>query len=291
MNYPYNKKYKLAVILESDISETETILDPSRDTTSLFLVILNLYPSVFALDRPKVFKLLDIEDNNYFWNNYTKKNVENLIEKVYEIYDKPSSSKGHINYGYKVHDEIKRCYSPEMNNTSNLETILIKDTSISNDLRQDNFSKIEKLLEENDKDPDAELYFIRPIRNPCDIVLSYMSQSSQSTRDVTRNYSELLEWCMNDLIWFLRLEEKYPSKFYHFFAPNFDSREVLNFMKIEIDEDKCSMVNKVYGMGRNVIKRANEYQKYKLKEFIWRRTKESDFVKKILRQLIDVFRL
>jgi len=110
---------------------------------------------------------------------------------------------------------------------------------VSNHIRDNNVD-LGTIFSRNDK-----LRFLLPVRNPLDCAMSNLKRGHvRHFTNLNRESSmeEVTTEILREFLWFLRLKEKYPTRFFFFFEHDFGTdtlRDMAGFLGIEPDEQWC----------------------------------------------------
>jgi len=221
--------------------KTLILLGPYRNLTTLTTALLSLHPSVIAYNHGLVRMPKSVR---FYEDPSNQRKYQNFIQYILNNYQS-----GHR--GTKGGD-IRKCHAFDrkhetmynLKQTTDFEkkspsVIVWKESGrlISYFRRNGkfkSFDRIEKLLRAN---PDV--YFLRPVRNLPDCVQSNMDRKHArftdfNPDDYPKAHDErnaFLRWCMNDLIWFLKLEYCYPDRFLHFNESEFPIQKIFQMIK------------------------------------------------------------
>ena len=234
------QKVKADHIPVNDIKTVCLILGPYRNLTSLIAGILFLHPTCQVLNHAGM-RIFHKPDLNFLYQyNLSKFNAFLKYAICISGGGQRGPFGGSITFEHSFdYANLQKSYHERFGNSlikEKIDCLIWKESSKTASFIKMNNIDLGDILKQNNK-----LKFLLPIRNPLDC-----AESNINTKHVVFNpnlnanssFEEVLEGIMQDLLWFLSLQKKFPDSFFHFFENRFDEAVLLNlasFLKIEKD--------------------------------------------------------
>ncbi len=244
-----DKIYSLPYKHRAKEIETVVILfGPYRNLTTLLASVLSLHPVCQVLNHAGERVLNDKKKN--FLVKYNEKKFLNFLK--FALYASQSGRRGQYGGGIFFshafdYEIMKEKYYSRYNNhlKQEIKCIFWKESlKISNFIRDNNVN-LEKILKENEK-----IKFILPVRNPIDCAFSNLKTGHiKHFPDRILNFQDCLQSIFKEFVFFLKLKEKNPKRFFYFFEDDFISRlsEIACFLDLAPDKrwlkDSSEVIN------------------------------------------------
>jgi len=249
-------------------------LGPYRNLTTLTAAIISLHPGCQVLNHAGM-RILGIKELD-FLSEYNDNIFANFVKYAVHI----SGSGTRAEYGGTItlshafdHNNMKKRYFERYANVlikEKIECLYWKESlRLSNYIKQTNVD-LGNIFKRNDK-----LLFLMPIRNPLDCAESnrrtgHMLLFPDMNQDAS--FEDVLDKILIEFLWFFRLRDKYPERFFYFYENKVDENlwlELATFLRINPTKEWIRDASNNYQI-KKTYKHSNEsisYYRNKIEEY------------------------
>lgn len=264
----FKKEYDLLVskrINKDSVDSVTIMLGPYRNLTTLTASIAFLHPQCQVLNHggQRIFNDRRLD----FLKDYSNKRFENFLK--YAIHISGGGDRGNyggsitLSHAFQENSQMWDIYQQVDHPLikENIKCLFWKESQkVTNHIRK-NQLQFSKLFFKN-----TAIKFLLPVRNPLDCAFSnhgsgflkYLPGVNSAS-----NIEEVLGVILDEYLWFIELERKYPNRFYHYFAHN-NSKETLRefekFLGLDPSPEWLKLSSKVFIIKANYIHRTDLIQ-------------------------------
>jgi len=221
---------------KKDLMSVCIILGPYRNLTTLLGATLFFHPNCQVLNHADRRVLLNRKIN--FLIDYSSEKFNKFCQFVFFASQrgKRGNYGGSITFAHAFDRQtVKELFYKRYKNRLLKRTINC--IVWKGDLDVTNFIRSNEIDLANIFQKNSAIRFIRPIRNPLDCAMSNFRTGYGKRFSDLKNYSleDILEKIIEDLLWFIRLKDQYPQRFFYFFEDEVNSDflfELANFLKL-----------------------------------------------------------
>ena len=212
---------------EIDISQVKTIclaMGPYRNLTTLTASILFLHPNCQVLNHgaERIFG----DDRLDFLRHYSRQVADSFIR--YAIYISGQGNRGKqggsitLSHAFDGKHKMQTLYKKQFGDQlikDEINAVFWKESLRTSFHIRKHAIDLQQLFEQEER-----LRFLLPIRNPIDCALSNQKTGHAKLWGLEKSapVEEVLSQVLNEILWFYRLEQKHPGRFFHYLENTFD---------------------------------------------------------------------
>ena len=221
------KTKDLAASANVDISRVKTVclaMGPYRNLTTLTASILFLHPNCQVLNHgaERIFG----DGRLDFLLHYSSRVADNFIR--YAIYISGLGSRGKqggsitLSHAFDGKHKMQALYKKQFGDKlikEDINAVFWKESLRTSFHLRKHAIDLQQLF-----DQERRLRFLLPIRNPIDCALSNQKTGHAKLRGLGKSAAvvEILDHVLDEILWFYRLEQQYPARFFHYLENDFD---------------------------------------------------------------------
>ena len=221
------KTKDLAASANVDISRVKTVclaMGPYRNLTTLTASILFLHPNCQVLNHGA--ERIFADDRLDFLLHYSRRVADNFIR--YAIYISGQGSRGKqggsitLSHAFDGKHKMQALYRKQFGDKlikEEINAVFWKESLRTSFHLRKHGIDLQQLFEQ-----EQRLRFLLPIRNPIDCALSNQKTGHAKLWGLGRSASveEILDHVLDEILWFYKLEQQYPERFFHYLESDFD---------------------------------------------------------------------
>jgi len=200
-----------------DIKTVCLLLGPYRNLTTLTASTLFLHPNCQVLNHAgqRVFGNKEID----FLFDDRQERLDRFLQFAVCLSEKGTRGRhgGSIthSHAFSEYHDMKAVFDkaklPLVKNT--IQCLVWKESLRTANTIRERRIDMRRLLEQ-----EGRLRFLMPVRNPLDCAASNLKTGhAKLFRGSCRSFFDVLDAILNEIVWFVELEQKYPDRFFHFY--------------------------------------------------------------------------
>ena len=253
------KTKDLLASADLDISQVKSVclaMGPYRNLTTLTASILFLHPNCQVLNHgaERIFG-----DNRLdFLLHYSRRVADDFIR--YAIYISGQGSRGKqggsitLSHAFDGKHKMQALYKKQFGDKlvkEEINAVFWKESLRTSFHVRKHAIDLQQLF-----DQEKRLRFLLPIRNPIDCALSNQKTGHAKLwgLDKAAAVEEILDHVLNEILWFYKLEQQYPARFFHYLENDFDqdtATRLADFLCLKHDPEWQEAVLEAFDISKH----------------------------------------